>query len=41
LNYAGRPEEALRMAEQAMRLNPRHPPIYLFQLGWAWADENC
>ena len=36
LNFAGRPEEALRMMEQAMRLNPRYPPIYLFQLGWAY-----
>jgi adenylate cyclase len=36
LNFAGRPEEALRMAEQAMRLNPRYPPFYLFQLGWAY-----
>jgi len=24
------------MAEQAMRLNPRYPPSYLFQLGWAY-----
>jgi len=22
--------------EQAMRLNPRHPPTYFFQLGWAY-----
>jgi len=36
LNSAGRPEAALKMAEQAMRLNPRYPPIYLFQLGWAY-----
>src|SRR5262249_28100498 len=33
LNFAGRPEEALRMVEQAMRLNPRYPPGYLFSLG--------
>jgi len=26
LNFAGRPEEALRAVEQAMRLNPRYPP---------------
>ncbi|MBI3756737.1 MAG: tetratricopeptide repeat protein, partial [Deltaproteobacteria bacterium] len=36
LNYAGRPEETLRMMEQAMRLNPRSPPIYLQQLGRAY-----
>lgn len=36
LNLAGRPEEALRMVEQAMRLNPRYPPLYLFGLGWAY-----
>jgi tetratricopeptide (TPR) repeat protein len=36
LNFAGRPEEALRRVEQAMRLNPRYPPFYLFRLGWAY-----
>jgi adenylate cyclase len=36
LNFAGRPEEALRAVEQAMRLNPRCPPWYLFQVGWAY-----
>jgi adenylate cyclase len=36
LNFAGRPEEALRMAEQALRLNPHYPPWYLFGLGWAY-----
>ncbi|HEX9867615.1 MAG TPA: tetratricopeptide repeat protein, partial [Candidatus Tectomicrobia bacterium] len=36
LNYAGRSEEALRMAEQAMRLNPHYPPVYLLELGWAY-----
>jgi len=36
LSFAGRPEEALRMVEQAMRLNPRYPPIYLVRLGWAY-----
>ncbi len=30
LNFAGRPEEALQSVEQAMRLNPRCPPWYLF-----------
>ncbi len=37
LLLAGRPEEALRRVEQAMRLNPRFPPIYSFQLGWAYS----
>jgi adenylate cyclase len=36
LNFAGRPEEALRLVEQAMRLNPRSPPFYLLNLGWAY-----
>ena len=30
LNFAGRPEEALQAVEQAMRLNPRYPPWYLY-----------
>jgi tetratricopeptide (TPR) repeat protein len=36
LNRAGRPEEALRALEQAIRLNPRYPAWYLAQLGWAY-----
>jgi adenylate cyclase len=36
LNVAGRPEEALRMVEQAMRLNPRYPSLYLVELGLAY-----
>ena len=36
LTIAGRPEEALRAVEQAMRLNPRYPSWYLFELGWAY-----
>jgi TolB-like protein/class 3 adenylate cyclase/predicted Zn-dependent protease len=36
LNLAGRPEEALRLVEQAMRLNPRHPPFDLGTLAWAY-----
>src|SRR5262245_27567949 len=36
LNWAGRPDEAIQMMKQAMRLNPRYPPIYLYQLGWAY-----
>jgi tetratricopeptide (TPR) repeat protein len=36
LILAGRPEEALRTAEQAMRLNPHYPPWYLLELGAAY-----
>jgi adenylate cyclase len=36
LLYAGRPEDALRLVEQAMRLNPRYSPLYPFELGWAY-----
>jgi TolB-like protein/Tfp pilus assembly protein PilF len=36
LNFAGRPEEALRMVKQAMRLNPHSPPLYFWELGWAY-----
>jgi adenylate cyclase len=36
LNLAGSPEEALRMVEQAMRLNPRYPSWYLYVLGFAY-----
>ncbi len=36
LNLAGRPEEALRAVEQAMRLNPHYSPFYLLQLGFAY-----
>jgi tetratricopeptide (TPR) repeat protein len=36
LMFAGRPAEALQRMEQAMRLNPRPPPYYLFSLGWAY-----
>jgi adenylate cyclase len=41
LSWAGRPEEALRAVGQAMRLNPRYPPWYLFELGLAyrWAGR--
>src|SRR5262249_10819992 len=35
LNFAGRPEEALKSVKQAMRLNPRSPTWYLNLLGWA------
>jgi TolB-like protein/Tfp pilus assembly protein PilF len=36
LLWAGRPEEAIRIMAQATRLNPRYPPPYAFQLGWAY-----
>jgi adenylate cyclase len=36
LRLAGRPEEVLRMMDQAMRLNPRHPPFYLWEVGSAY-----
>ncbi|MGH8008053.1 MAG: adenylate/guanylate cyclase domain-containing protein, partial [Candidatus Binatia bacterium] len=35
LSLAGRPEEALQLIDQAMRLNPHYPPSYLFALGQA------
>src|SRR5262249_38677151 len=36
LNFAGRPEETLHMAEQAQRLNPHAPPFYSLVLGLAY-----
>src|SRR5262249_23886944 len=36
LNRAGQPEEALRAMAQALRLNPRCPPLYLFEVGAAY-----
>jgi adenylate cyclase len=36
LSSAGRPDEALKMVEQAMRLNPRYPSWYLVDLGLAY-----
>ena len=36
LNWAGRPEDALRAVEQAMRLSPRYPFWYLWELGLAY-----
>jgi tetratricopeptide (TPR) repeat protein len=36
LILVGRPEEALRVVEQAMQLNPRYPPLYLVALGSAY-----
>ena len=36
LNAAGRPEEVIRLMDEAMRLNPRYPAAYLFQSGRAY-----
>ncbi len=36
LNIAGRPEENIRLIEEAMRLNPRYPAAYLVNLGWSY-----
>ncbi len=36
LLFAGRPEDTLRMTEQAMRLNPHYPSIYLNAVGTAY-----
>src|SRR5262249_40107488 len=40
LNFAGRPEDALRAMEQAMRLNPRYSPFDLVQLGFAYSGAG-
>jgi TolB-like protein/Tfp pilus assembly protein PilF len=36
LVWVGRPEEAIGLIEKAIRLNPRHPPIYLQALSFAY-----
>jgi tetratricopeptide (TPR) repeat protein len=36
LVFAGRPEEGIKLTEQAMRLNPRYPVNYLQTLGFAY-----
>jgi TolB-like protein/Tfp pilus assembly protein PilF len=36
LAFAGRPEEGIGLFEKAMRLNPRYPPLYLMNLGFAY-----
>src|SRR5262249_24094761 len=36
LSFAGRPADALRAIEQAMRLNPHYPPPYLLDLVLAY-----
>ncbi len=35
LVYLGRAEEAISRTKAAIRLNPRHPDWYLWNLGWA------
>ncbi len=35
LSLSGRPDEAIKMVERAMRLNPRYPSVYLYALGLA------
>jgi TolB-like protein/class 3 adenylate cyclase/Tfp pilus assembly protein PilF len=37
LNWAGRSEEALNVLQQAVRLDPFHPPNYLERLAFAYA----
>ncbi len=36
LTWAGRPEETIGLAKKAMRLNPRYPTEYLWNLGHAY-----
>jgi len=36
LNFAGKPEEAIELVKKAMRLNPRYPVVYLWELGHAY-----
>lgn len=40
LNFAGRSEDAIKLMEQAMRLNPRYPSWYLLDLGWAYQQTG-
>jgi len=40
LNFAGRPEEALKLIEKGMRLNPLYPIYNLFHLGHAYLLMN-
>jgi tetratricopeptide (TPR) repeat protein len=32
LAFSGQPQEGIKLVEKAMRLNPRYPPIYVFEL---------
>ena len=36
----GQPEEAIRLIEKAMRLNPRYPAWYLLWLGHAYSSAG-
>lgn len=36
LSFAGKPKDALALIKTAMRLNPRYPSWYLFELGFAY-----
>jgi adenylate cyclase len=36
LSFAGKPEEAVKLVERAMRLNPKYPVNYLGQLAFAY-----
>ncbi|HKA55109.1 MAG TPA: tetratricopeptide repeat protein, partial [Candidatus Binatia bacterium] len=36
LAYMGRPEEAIAVWQQAMRLNPHYPSLYANALGWGY-----
>jgi tetratricopeptide (TPR) repeat protein len=36
LNFAGRLEEARKLSETAIRLNPHYPPQYISTLGWSY-----
>jgi tetratricopeptide (TPR) repeat protein len=36
LNWAGRSEEAFDLVHRAIKLNPIHPPWYLWELGHAY-----
>jgi adenylate cyclase len=40
LVFAGRPEEGIGLIEKAMRLNPRYPPSYLSNLGFAYREAG-
>jgi adenylate cyclase len=35
MNFAGKPEEAMRLAEKAIRIDPRNQDWYLIHIGWA------
>jgi len=45
LVYVGRAQEAIKLVQQAMRLNPHYPPLYTLHLGiayhYAWQNEEA